>query len=403
MLLGLLKCAFRCSVYFVVVFLLLPFIPLSLDFEPVAYKVVLPEFKGPLAVNKDLDKVEYLLKDQVVGPESLEAHEGSIYTGTVGGQVIKVTGNKITPVAKFGKTCEGMWEEGICGRPLGLRFDKEGKLFIVDGYYGLNVVDVKTGVVTPLVPPGTMLDGKPLLFPNDLVLGKDGSIYFTESSTKWPLNKIMYTIMEHESSGRLLKYDPKTKRTYILLEDLHCPNGIELSHDGQSLLFSETTERRVLRYHISGPHKGDLETFADNLPGEVDNIRRSARGGYWLAFASGRSLGNEGLGDRLAPYPLVRKSVVRLLHLLGSALKYLSTFVDYVPLREVAATIDNGWILYSALPRYGLVVELDGQGHIVRSLHSPGKKIALISEVLEHNGNLYLGSFRNRFLGRVKA
>lgn len=403
MIFSLLKCVFRFALYFLLVFLVLPFIPLSLDFEPVAYKVDLPEFKGPLAVNKALDKVEYLLQNQIVGPESFEVREGSIYTGIIGGQLIKITGKKITPVAKFGKKCEGQWEESICGRPLGMRFDKAGKLYVLDAYYGLHVVDVKTGSVVPLVPNGIDLDGRPLLFPNDLVLDNDGAVYFTETSTKWPLNKIIYSIMEHENSGRLLKYDPKTRQTYVVLEDLHCPNGIELSHDGESVLFSELTQRRVLRYYVKGAHKGDLEVFVDNLPGEVDNLRRSKSGGYWLAFASGRSRGNLTVGDHLGPYPLVRKATVRLLHLLGSLLKYTATYFDWVPLKDVAARIDNGWILYETLPKYGLIVEVDARGNILRSLHSPGKKIGFISEVLEHDGYLYLGSFRNPFIGRVKA
>ncbi|CAN7999513.1 unnamed protein product, partial [Ixodes pacificus] len=259
------------------------------------------------------------------------------------------------------------------------------------------------GSVVPLVPNGVDLDGRPLLFPNDLVLDNDGAVYFTETSTKWPLNKIIYSIMEHENSGRLLKYDPKTRQTYVVLEDLHCPNGIELSHDGESVLFSELTLRRVLRYYVKGAHKGDLEVFVDNLPGEVDNLRRSKSGGYWLAFASGRSQGNLTVGDHLGPYPLVRKATVRLLHLLGSLLKYAATYFNWVPLKDVAARIDNGWILYETLPKYGLVVEVDARGNVLRSLHSPGKKISFISEVLEHDGYLYLGSFRNPFVGRVKA
>lgn len=59
-------------------------------------------------------------------------------------------------------------------------------------------------------------------------------------------------------------------------------------------------------------------------------------------------------------------------------------------------------MLYGSYPKYGLVVELDAGGHIVRSLHSPQHKIHMLSEVLEHEGHLYLGSYRNPFLGRVK-
>lgn len=401
--LRLIKCAFRFFLYFLIVFLVLPFIPLSLDFQPVSYKVNLPEFKGPLAQNQALDKVEYLYPNQFVGPESLEAHGGSIYTGVIGGQILRITGTKVTPVVKFGKTCEGPWDEGICGRPLGLRFDKQGRLYVADAYSGISIVDVTKGFVTPLVPNGIDLDGHPLTFVNDVVLDGDGNVFFTESSTKWPLSKIMYSVLEHENSGRVLMYDAKTKRTHIILEDLYCPNGIELGPDGDSVIIAELSKKRLLRYHYRGAHKGDLDVFADNLPGDPDNIRRTPRGGYWVAFAVGRSRDKASALDHVAAYPLVRKSVVRLLYLLGSALKYASTLYDWAPLKDVAARIDNGWILYEVVPRYGLIVELDASGKIIRSLHSPAGKIHFISEVLEHDGHLYLGSFRNRFIGRVKA
>lgn len=39
-------------------------------------RVTLPEFKGALAPNQALDGVEYLFLNQLVGPESLEAHGG---------------------------------------------------------------------------------------------------------------------------------------------------------------------------------------------------------------------------------------------------------------------------------------------------------------------------------------
>lgn len=403
MLLRLFKCCFRFFIYFVIIFLVLPFIPMPFDFEPVAYNVTLPEFKGALAPNKLLDKVEYLHPNQLVGPESLAEHKGSIYTGILGGHIVKITGNKVTSVAMFGKKCEGPWEEGICGRPLGLRFDKEGKLYAIDAYSGIHVVDVTKGFITPLVPTGIDIEGHPLKLPNDLVLDAEGNVYFTESSTRWPLNKIIFSLLEHDSSGRVLKYDAKTKRTEVLLEDLYLPNGIEMGPDGDSLIIAELGKRRLLRYYFRGAHQGDLEVFADNLPGEPDNVRRSPRGGYWVAFAFGRAQGSPALMDHLAPYPLVRKSVARLLYLLGSTLKYATTLYDWVPLKDVAARIDNGWILYEMVPKYGLIVELDASGKIIRSLHSPSKKIHFISEVLEHDGHLYLGSFRNRFLGRVKA
>lgn len=51
-------------------------------------------------------------------------------------------------MAKFGKPCKNAYEEKICGRPLGLTFDKsDGTLYAVDAYYGIFQVDVTTGLI----------------------------------------------------------------------------------------------------------------------------------------------------------------------------------------------------------------------------------------------------------------
>lgn len=74
--------------------------------------------------------------------------------------------------------------EHICGRPLGLRFDKKtGDLYIADAYLGLHVVGRTGGSTTPLVKE---VDGQPLLFTNDMDIDEDENvIYFTDSSTKF--------------------------------------------------------------------------------------------------------------------------------------------------------------------------------------------------------------------------
>lgn len=73
--------------------------------------------------------------------------------------------------------------EHICGRPLGLRFDKKtGDLYIADAYFGLLKVGPEGGLATSLT---TEAEGVPLRFTNDLDIDEEGNIYFTDSSTKY--------------------------------------------------------------------------------------------------------------------------------------------------------------------------------------------------------------------------
>lgn len=82
----------------------------------------------------------------MTGPECIIDYNGDLYTGLVGGDVVKLVGkDHIVPIVKFGKPCSESYQEKICGRPLGMKFDSDGNLLVADAFYGLWKVDVKTG------------------------------------------------------------------------------------------------------------------------------------------------------------------------------------------------------------------------------------------------------------------
>jgi sugar lactone lactonase YvrE len=73
--------------------------------------------------------------------------------------------------------------EHVCGRPLGLRFNKKtGELWIADAYLGILKVGPEGGQTEAVV---THIDGVPMKLCNDLDFDDDGILYFTDSSTKW--------------------------------------------------------------------------------------------------------------------------------------------------------------------------------------------------------------------------
>jgi sugar lactone lactonase YvrE len=93
--------------------------------------------------------------------------------------------------------------EHICGRPLGLRFEKKtGNLWIADAYFGILKVGPEGGQAEPVV---TEIDGIPMRFSNDLDFDEDGVLYFTDSSTKWSrrckiLSQVTSTVFLHVHS-----------------------------------------------------------------------------------------------------------------------------------------------------------------------------------------------------------
>jgi hypothetical protein len=73
--------------------------------------------------------------------------------------------------------------EHICGRPLGLKFDAHGNLYIADAYFGLLVMGPQGGVAHPV---STEADGVHFTFTNDLDMDENGTVYFTDSSSRRP-------------------------------------------------------------------------------------------------------------------------------------------------------------------------------------------------------------------------
>jgi len=53
------------------------------------------------------------------------------------------------------------------------------------------------------------------------------------------------------------------------------------------------------------------------------------------------------------------------------------------------------------MSKYGIIIAVDHQGKIVKSLQDPSGNIELLSEVVELEGFLYIGSWKNDFIVQV--
>nr|KJB35498.1 hypothetical protein B456_006G117500 [Gossypium raimondii] len=232
------------------------------DFE--SYKVDLPPWElVPADRDKDnlLQKSEIKFLNQVQGPESMafDPLGRGPYTGVADGRVLLWDGQNWKDFAytssNRSEICNPkpspqsyLPNEHICGRPLGLRFDKNtGDLYIADAYLGLFKVGPEGGLATPLV---TEVDGVPLRFTNDLDIDDEGNIYFTDSSSKFQRRNFMQLVFSSENSGRLLKYNLYTKETAVLVRNLQFPNGVSLSKDGSFLVFCEGCPGRFACFYM---------------------------------------------------------------------------------------------------------------------------------------------------------
>jgi sugar lactone lactonase YvrE len=289
------------------------------------------------------------------GPEDVALDmQGRIYGGLEDGRIIQLQADGSQPRV-FADTY---------GRPLGLSFDQTGNLIVADAVKGLLSVN-PSGEVKAL---SSGADGTPFACTNDLDVAADGTIYFTDASSKYPLTKFTLDLLEHQPNGRLLAFDPKTKSTRTILSDLYFANGVAVSPDQSFLLVVDTGMYRVRRVWLNGPKQGQSETFIDNLPGFPDGISSNGKDKFWLALVTPR----DSVFDRLLPHPFLRKVVSRL-----------PVFLQPAP------------------KRYAFVLGLDLNGRVVDNLQDGSPTCyAEIANAVEHNGTLYFGSIGESTLGR---
>ena len=324
---------------FLIMFLYLGFWPTNV--EPVAWDAPADKgLTGPFAINQALANIELLSLGGEEGPEDIAVDAaGAIYVGVYSGAILR-----FSP----GATAPETWAE-TGGRPLGLAFDAVGNLYIADAYRGLMMAG-PDGVVRVVA---TSADGVDFGFTDDVDVGPDGRVYFTDATSKFsaarmssPYEASTLAITEHGGDGRLLVYDPKTKAVTVLAQGLQFANGVSVSHDGKSVLVVETGSYRVMRYSLEGPDAGKLAPLISNLPGFPDNISRGRDGRYWLGLVSPRDTGL----DFISNWPSIRRMVARLPKSMQPQAR---------PYAHVIAVDDWGRVLYSLQrrdPRFAFTV-----------------------------------------------
>ncbi|KAL8211389.1 hypothetical protein R6Q57_005826 [Mikania cordata] len=353
------------------------------DFQTV--KVDIPPW-SELPKDKDaenlLQKSEIRFLNEIQGPESVafDPQGRGPYTGVADGRIVFWNGNSWSDFAytspNRSKICDPkptilgyLKNEHVCGRPLGLRFDKKtGDMYIADAYFGLLKVGPDGGLATPLV---TKAEGVPLKFTNDLDIDDDGNIYFTDSSAKFQRRNFMHLVFSAEDSGRLLKYDTHTKQTTVLLRHLQFPNGVSLSKDGSFFIFCEGSKGRLIKYFTKGPKAGTSELFA-NLPGFPDNIRTNEKGEFWVAIHTRRSI----YTYLCALFPKLRIIMLKL-----------------------PIPIKFHYLLSVGGRLHALIMKYSPDGKILQVLEdTQGKVVRAVSEVEERDGKLWLGSVLMSFI-----
>lgn len=324
--------------------------------------------ESPYAMTDKLVGAQAIGLNEIEGPEDIILdREGRLYTGDRRGWILRFSGSNFEKKEWFARTG---------GRPLGLAFDKDDNLIVCVSGMGLYGVH-PDGSIFKLTDETNrswfkLVDDSRLKLTDDLDIAPDGTIYFSEGTTRFDLDRWSVDGLEGRGSGRLVSYSPHTRKTRTLIKNVMFCNGVCVAHDGESVLYCETFGMRLMRYWIAGPRKGKIEAVIANLPGAPDNINRASDGGYWLALAGMRVP----VCDLAMQYPRFRIHMIKRL-----------------PFDE--------WLIQGM--NNGCIVKLNKDVQPVMSYWDPtGESHPNITSMREDRGYLYIGGLDNNRIGRIK-
>jgi len=157
----------------------------------------------------------------------------------------------------------------------GNAFDARGNLYTCETR-GRRVIrtDMKTNRVDVLCDNW---DGKKLNAPNDIVVRKDGHVYFTDPA------------FGKQADGRELDFYgvyhiPPKGPAELVARHKGRPNGVALSPNGKTLYVSNSDERAVYAYDLDGKGAASGErVFLSKIDGPPDGIRCDEKGNIYVA------------------------------------------------------------------------------------------------------------------------
>lgn len=355
-------------ILFVVLALLGAYLSLwPVPIEPVSWRApAAPGYSGPHAVNHKLANLKMISLGNEEGPEHIVlGRDGKLYTTVLSGNILRMNpdGSALEVFANTG------------GRVLGFDFDAAGNLIAADSVKGLLSIspDKKITVLTDKV------DGDPIRYADAAVVAGSGKIYLSDASTRFApahwggtFEASVLDIIEQSATGRILEYDPATRKTRIVAKGLSFANGVALSQDEKTLFVNETGKYRVWKIaadasnlDVSQP-SAQASVLLDNLPGYPDNLMRGMDGKIWLGFAKPRNPTVDGMAEK----PFLRKLTLRLPRAL--------------------------WPIPKA---YGHVMAFTEDGKVVADLQDPSGAYPETTAVSETGDRLYVQSLHAKGLG----
>jgi ribose transport system permease protein len=307
------------------------------------------------------DRSVRLFEGQVAGGECLTVGpDGFVYTGLLDGRIVK-----FHPVDRqlvnFTKTR---------GRPLGLRFLKDGSLLVADGPAGLTLVSPDGSEVKALL---NEVEGVGFGLADDVEVDEaSGVAYLTDAfNPSRPPDQSAQEVFSGQSNGRVILFNMTSHEASVLLDSIPFPNGVCHSHTGDDIILVSTTYRSLGRFPANAAtaqkKPSSIEWFGCRLPTMPDNIVATSRGTYWIAGTGKTSR----LVEVLDRFPVLRLIFGRLVPV---------SFINKLALKHAT------------------VLEVSQEGKVIRSIEDSSGTVDTLAHVLELDGKIFLGSYANPYI-----
>jgi gluconolactonase len=154
-------------------------------------------------------------------------------------------------------------------------------------------VDPRTGRVDTIVDGWA---GLRLNSPNDVVVRRDGTIWFTDPSYGYRQG----FRPEPLTGNHVYRFDPRSSRLSVVADSFDKPNGLAFSPDGRTLYVTDSgVNDEPGSYHVGRPHHviafdvldgrhlGPGRLFAVTAPGFPDGIKTDRHGRVYVSASSG--------------------------------------------------------------------------------------------------------------------
>lgn len=209
-----------------------------------------------------------------------EADEHAIYFTTVRGERVAIkrlalVDGSISVVREDANTANGM------------ALDREGRLVICEQGTltepaRITRLDRRTGALETLVDGW---NGLPLNSPNDVVVARDGAIWFTDPS----YGHLQGFRPEPQVADRVYRYDPASEQLTVVVEDLDKPNGLAFSPDQRVVYVGDNgAPHHLLAYEVEeGARLSGGRVVAVSTPEHPDGLETDGAGRIYASHSGG--------------------------------------------------------------------------------------------------------------------